>query len=279
MSKKFKDYDPDIELKLEENPPIEKKIRLRDKTNYKKAEANIQKGTKIAASVLYKIFAAIGVITFIALLLYSISFLPRFGGADNPAINEIVNEYIENGYENTGAENIVTGLILDYRGFDTLGETFVLFTAVIAVLILLREIKPKKIEERYKIKNDIIFASIAKVLVPFIFLYALYVLFNGETSPGGGFSGGTILGVGLMIYSMAYGEEKAHKLFNEKTFKITTTLALTCYVLVKFYAFYTQQNAHTALGGNIMLIMDLCVGAVVSSTMYSFYSLFAKGEI
>ena len=194
-------------------------------------------------------------------------------------VNEIVNEYIENGYKNTGAENVVTALILDYRGFDTLGETFVLFTAVLAVLILLKEISPKKRIDTYKLQNDIIFSSIAKLIIPLIFLYALYVLFNGESSPGGGFSGGTIMGVGLMVYSMAFGEEKAHKLFNETTFKVVTSVALCCYVGVKCYAFFTQLKAAEALGGYIMLIMDLCVGAVVASTMYSFYSLFTKGEI
>ena len=160
-----------------------------------------------------------------------------------------------------------------------MGETFVLFTAVLAVLILLKEISPKKRIDTYKLQNDIIFSSIAKLIIPLIFLYALYVLFNGESSPGGGFSGGTIMGVGLMVYSMAFGEEKAHKLFNETTFKVVTSVALCCYVGVKCYAFFTQLKAAEALGGYIMLIMDLCVGAVVASTMYSFYSLFTKGEI
>ena len=78
---------------------------------------------------------------------------------------------------------------------------------------------------------------------------------------------------------MGFGVEKAHKLFNENTFKVVTSVALCCYVGVKCYAFFTQLKAAEALGGYIMLIMDLCVGAVVASTMYSFYSLFTKGEI
>ena len=42
-------------------------------------------------------------------------------------------------------------------------------------------------------------------MIPFIFLFAIYVLLNGETSPGGGFSGGTILGAGLILFSAAFG--------------------------------------------------------------------------
>lgn len=55
--------------------------------------------------------------------------LPPFGEADNPYNNEVSQRYIEKGIEETGAINFVAGMILDYRAFDTLGESFVLFTA------------------------------------------------------------------------------------------------------------------------------------------------------
>ena len=54
-------------------------------------------------------------------------------------------KYIEDGMKDTGAVNIVAGMILDYRAFDTLGESFVLFTAVTCVLVLLTDFKGKKI--------------------------------------------------------------------------------------------------------------------------------------
>ena len=92
MSKKFKDYDPNLDLNLDETPQKSKKVRLRDKTDYKKAKANIEKNTVLAASIMYKIFGVIGLAIFIGLLLYSIRFLPRFGWLDNPSVNEIVNE-------------------------------------------------------------------------------------------------------------------------------------------------------------------------------------------
>lgn len=52
--------------------------------------------------------------------------------------NEVSQRYIEKGLQETGAVNIVTGMILDYRAFDTLGESHVLFIATCTVLILLR---------------------------------------------------------------------------------------------------------------------------------------------
>jgi multicomponent Na+:H+ antiporter subunit B len=74
----------------------------------------------------------------IGLLLMTVSDLPRFGSADNPAANEVYTRYVEKGMEETGAKNIVAAMILDYRAFDTLGEAIVLFTAIMGVVMLIR---------------------------------------------------------------------------------------------------------------------------------------------
>ena len=80
-------------------------------------------------------------VTMIALLLYTVTALPAFGDPNHPINNEVSARYIENGLQETGAVNIVTGMILDYRAFDTLGESSVLFTAAMVVLFLLRKDK------------------------------------------------------------------------------------------------------------------------------------------
>jgi len=51
---------------------------------------------------------------------------------------------IENAQEETGSNNVVTSVVFDYRGFDTLGEATILFTAVTGVLLLLRTVKRKE---------------------------------------------------------------------------------------------------------------------------------------
>ena len=56
---------------------------------------------------------------------------------DAPPVNEVAERYVEKGTEETGAVNTVAGMILDYRAFDTLGESFVLFTAMCAVTMLM----------------------------------------------------------------------------------------------------------------------------------------------
>lgn len=75
----------------------------------------------------------------ISILLVGVNELPSFGKEDNPANNYVAHKYIEDTTEDTGGLNIVTGIILDYRAFDTFGEATVLFAGIIAVLIVLKK--------------------------------------------------------------------------------------------------------------------------------------------
>ena len=92
---------------------------------------------------IYRLFSVLFCISLVLVLLTGVSYLPTFGHAENPVNNEVPQRYIENGLQETGAVNIVTGMILDYRAFDTLGESHVLFIATCTVLILLRIDKKK----------------------------------------------------------------------------------------------------------------------------------------
>jgi len=64
--------------------------------------------------------------------------LPPYADPDNPTNNEVPTRYTEQGVEEAGATNIVTDIIIDYRAYDTLIETTVLFTALIAVMLTLK---------------------------------------------------------------------------------------------------------------------------------------------
>ncbi len=152
---------------------------------------------------IYVIAAIFFSIVLAGLLLYTVSCLPGTGNASNPANNEVPKRYIEKGLEETGAVNVVTGMILDYRAFDTFGESNVLFIATVTVLILLHRKKKgsgeKEEDDRvFEPKNDVILQASAAILVPVIIIYGIYVILNGHLSPGGGFSGGAIIGAGLI---------------------------------------------------------------------------------
>ena len=235
----------------------------------------------IAAAV---ICAALGLI-----LLATVMNMPGFGQEDNPINNEVAERYLERSEEETGSENVVTAMIIGYRGFDTLGESCVLFLAVAAVMILLlrdrkntseHEIKQMEREEADAQEHaDLILKQVSWVLIPFIMVFAIYVLLNGETSPGGGFSGGTILGAGLILFSAAFGTRHMQTLMNQRRYSAVRTFGLLLYgILYGIYIFIGANGLPNYLTGMILLI-DIAVGLVVACTMYGFYALFSRGEI
>ncbi|MCR4777496.1 MAG: hypothetical protein K5858_01520 [Lachnospiraceae bacterium] len=247
------------------------------------------------AQKFYGVFSVLVCVLIIGILLFSISKLPRFGNAQNPVNNEVSRRYIEKGIEETGAVNIVTGMILDYRAFDTLGESHVLFTACIVVFILLRlDTKDQKTLEEaeaddrnFEPKNDTILQKVTRLLVPPVFIFGIYVILNGHLSPGGGFSGGAIIGAGLILYLNAFGFKKTGKFFTLRLHKIISIIALGFYSLSKSYSFFTGANhlesfipkgtPGNILSSGLILPLNIAVGMVVACTMYGFYVMFRKG--
>lgn len=78
-----------------------------------------------------------------AMLVYGTWELPAFGIADTPMNTHVGAEYIARNYDDTHIPNIVTSVLASYRGFDTLGEVTVIFTAGIAILALLKRFRQK----------------------------------------------------------------------------------------------------------------------------------------
>lgn len=70
-------------------------------------------------------------------LLTSITEIPPLGEEKNPAYNEVSEYYVNESAQDTGAQNIIAAIITDYRAFDTLGETTVLFTGIAAVTAMI----------------------------------------------------------------------------------------------------------------------------------------------
>ena len=83
---------------------------------------------------------SIGLVAVLVLfLLVGASEMPKYGSPDNPAHNEVMEHYITKGVQETGAVNLVAGMILDYRAFDTFVEATVLFTALMTLLLVLKK--------------------------------------------------------------------------------------------------------------------------------------------
>lgn len=76
-------------------------------------------------------------------LIYGTWDIPAFGTPDAPAQTHVARYYIDNALQETGVPNIVTAVLASYRSFDTLGEVTVIFTAAVAVLLLIGGRRPK----------------------------------------------------------------------------------------------------------------------------------------
>ena len=245
--------------------------------------------------IIYVAMAIVFCITLVGVLLVTVSCLPPDGNSSNPVNNVVSKRYIEQGLQETGALNIVSGMILTYRAFDTFGETNVLFIATCCVMIMLMvddAILKKQAamnDRRFEPKNDTILQGVAFVLCPIIFIFGIYIILNGHLSPGGGFSGGSVMGAGLILYVAAFGFKKTQTFFDEHVYKIAKITALCMYGLIGTYFYMTGANGienHIPLGipghilsSGIILPINICVGLEVACTMYAFYALFRRGGL
>lgn len=126
-----------------------------------------------------------------------------------------------------GAPNVVTGILIAFRGFDTLGEVAVLFMVAAGVGILLGGTSASgRIDESRQpselVKNG------AEIVLPLIFLFGAYVIMHGHLSAGGGFQGGAIVASGVMLLMLAHPKSRLHHGF----LSVTESLAGVLYVSI-----------------------------------------------
>lgn len=158
--------------------------------------------------------------------------LPDWGDANSPANVHVSPHYLERSLAETSVPNVVTAVLADYRGYDTMFETMVIFCAGITVLTVLRRThrpKPKTVGPRPQGGSDIILQSAARLLVPPMQIFALYVVAHGHHSPGGGFQGGVILGASFILLALAYDLKLVLRRFRERTMLRYSALGVLVY--------------------------------------------------
>ncbi len=232
----------------------------------------------------YALVAIVLCMLLVLCLILGVAGLPPFAAPGNPTDNEVVARYVGSAEAETGAENVVAGMILNYRGFDTFGESCVLFLALCCVELLLWTTTPALRAEAAAFEKeaprDAILARVCTALVPCILIFGLCILFNGHLSPGGGFSGGAVLGAALILYAVAFGRERVRCFFTQRVFDIVRISGLMLYaVMFGIYVFLGANGIESSLSRWIVLVIDVAVGLVVMSTMYGFYAFYTKGEL
>ena len=274
-----------------------KQIHVVRREHREQDECKVQKDLNADKGMFRHFYNTVSVIIGLGLtgvLVYTVSVLPPFGDPSNPTNNEVPRKFIEEGVLDTGALNVVASMLFEYRAFDTLGEAAVLIAAVGAVLILLRSDGPLHtfhafVREMEEPRQDIILKYMSFLLVGMIMIFGCYVIMNGHLTPGGGFSGGAILGASLVLYVSTFGTTHAYKFLNYKICCRIISASLIFYIVAKGYSFFTGANqiaSNIPIGtpGNLFsagLIMPLniSVGLIVSCSIYMIYILFGKGVL
>ena len=106
------------------------------------------------------------------------------------------------------ATDLVTALNFDFRGFDTLGEEFILFGSVLGIMLILRDVRGDGRRPNHSRADEHTFGrasealrALALLLVPAVIALGVYVVVHGQLTPGGGFQGGLVLaGAPLAVF-------------------------------------------------------------------------------
>jgi len=248
---------------------------------------------------------------------------PLWGDPHSPASRHVSPYYIEHTLEDTSVPNIVTAVLADYRGYDTMFETIVIFTAGIACIFLLRTFTsvepvsrlyrhiPTGITLRIKkggkvpedssdferldaawVPYDLIVKSTCRRIIPFIQIFALYVIAHGHHSPGGGFQGGVILGASLILFAIAFDLRSAIRRISERLTAFLCALGVLIYAGTGALSMLYQANYldYGALAGLLgvdpvsarshgILIVEIGVGIAVMAVMVIlYYNLASAGR-
>ena len=191
-------------------------------------------------------------------LVYAAMDFPRWADPSSPASTYLSPHFIEKTMEETSVPNIVTAVLADYRSFDTMFETAVIFSAGMVCFFLLRTtptvtsddrlyrhlltgvtirvkegaIPPSADFERIDAQwtpHDLIIKTICRLLIPFIQLFGLYVIAHGHHSPGGGFQGGVILGASVIVFAISRDLRTATLRIRERFVAIFCSLGVLLY--------------------------------------------------
>lgn len=147
--------------------------------------------------------------------------------------NETVGgKYNSDSLNDTGSTNVVTGIVVNYRGFDTLGEVTVLFIAATGVGGILYT--SKKNRHISKVESSLIVKTGARLLFPFILILGAYIFIHGHLTPGGGFQGGAVIASAFLLMLLTDCNCK----FDHKKFSISESLSGLTFLSIGFLGLY-----------------------------------------
>jgi multicomponent Na+:H+ antiporter subunit B len=227
-----------------------------------------------------------------AVLVYATLHNPRIGDPAAPIHHHVAPWYMENTPKLIDIPNVVTAILGSFRGFDTLGEVFVVFTAGIGVLSILGvrhtliELSGNELDARQRsLRHHLIPRLVGRGMVPPILLFALYVQFHGEYSPGGGFQAGAIAAAAVILYSLLEGDDRGRELVPEWLLSVMLAggaffygaVGVACMFLGGNFLDYSVLGETGIAGQHLgLLLIELGVGVTVCGVLLTIFHAFAR---
>ena len=139
--------------------------------------------------------------TLVFIILIALVFMPLITGVlPLEKLGMTAEKYAVSGAEELGAANLVTSVVVTYRGLDTLGEVAVLFITTAGIGFLLRR---KTLSISRKRESSEILRRGKSFLLPLIIMLGVYIFTHGHLTPGGGFQGGVVIASAIVLLMLA----------------------------------------------------------------------------
>lgn len=141
-----------------------------------------------------KRFFAVALIVVVAFFVF-----PLFAEiGERTGVGPVATAYLEGGARTVGAANVVTAVVVTYRGLDTLGEVTVLFAASAGVALVFGTLARRTNTARRRPPSELLETG-ASLLLPVIVMFGVFVFVHGHVTPGGGFQGGVVVASGVLL--------------------------------------------------------------------------------
>jgi len=183
--------------------------------------------------------------------------------------------------------NSVTSLLAAYRGYDTMFETTVIFTAGVSLILLLR--RPRRegyLQPGAVMSDQVILRVVSKLSIPFILIFGFYVITHGELGPGGGFQGGVVLATAFILYALIFGRAALYRVVPPPVSDILTGVGVllysgtgaVCMLLGGKFLDYSMLSPELPGEGEAlgMTLVEYGVGITVSMVMLTIFNQLAE---
>ena len=223
------------------------------------------------------------------LLILGTTDMPLYGDPTAAIHQHLAPRFLGQSAAEIGIPNVVTSVLASYRGYDTLGEVVVIFTAGIAVFLLLAGEGNSKASRSpmsgERLSANPVIKTILLRFIPLVILFALYVQFHGDYGPGGGFQAGVIFAAGFITFALLTDTERLQSIISERVIILGMVFGVLLYGSVgvatiflggDFLNYSVLSDSQTKGQHLGIFLIELGVGITVASTMVSLFISFNR---